>query len=117
MTRPLPILLPFVLAMFPAFAAAPPPATEAYVNITSPADGAKLDALEVTKLAYEVRPGPRGDHVHVYVDGKEAGIVRQLKGSYTLEPLAPGPRSLCIKVVNRAHVPIGVEQCIKVTVD
>jgi hypothetical protein len=31
--------------------------------------------------------------------------------------MAPGPHTLCIKVVNKAHVPIGVEQCVKVNVE
>lgn len=86
------------------------------VEITSPAGGASLDALDENRLVYEVEPGPRGDHVHVYVDGKEVGILRKLKGSYLLESLTPGNRSLCVKVVNKAHVPIGIEKCVRVTV-
>ncbi|NWG39857.1 MAG: hypothetical protein HXY27_07820 [Hydrogenophilaceae bacterium] len=86
------------------------------VVITSPADGATLDALDENRLAYEVDPGPRGDHVHVYVDGREVGILRKLKGSYLLESLTPGNRSVCVKVVNKAHVPIGIEKCVRVTV-
>lgn len=95
----------------------PAGAAEALVKIVSPQDGARVDTMDLVRLVYEVSPGPRGDHVHVYVDGKEVGILRQLKGTYTLETLAPGPRTLCIKVVNRAHVPIGVERCIKVTAE
>lgn len=90
---------------------------EAHVKIMSPAAGAKLDAMEQSKVVYEVSPGPRGDHVHVYVDAREVGILRQLKGTYALPTLAAGPRNLCIKVVNRAHVPTGAEQCVKVTVE
>jgi len=86
------------------------------VTITSPADGATLDALDENRLVYDVEPGPRGDHVHVYVDNKEVGILRKLKGSYLLESLDSGKRKLCVKVVNKAHVPIGVEKCIQVTV-
>ncbi|MDH5535561.1 MAG: hypothetical protein OEZ08_08335 [Betaproteobacteria bacterium] len=107
------LALPLSLALTPA----PGEAAEALVKITAPAEGAKLDSMALTKLVYEVRPGPKGDHVHVYVDGKEVGILRQLKGSYTLEALAPGSRSICVKVVNKAHVPIGVEQCVKVAVE
>jgi hypothetical protein len=92
-------------------------AGEGYVRIAAPADGAKLDRKKPITLVYEVDPGARGEHVHVYVDGKEVGILRQLKGRYSLKPLLPGRRTLCIKVVNRAHVPIGVEQCIGVTVE
>jgi hypothetical protein len=86
------------------------------VTITSPAAGATLDAMDENKLVYDVDPGPRGDHVHVYVDNKEVGILRRLKGSYTLETLSPGRRNLCVKVVNKAHVPIGIEQCVQVVV-
>jgi oxalate decarboxylase/phosphoglucose isomerase-like protein (cupin superfamily) len=86
------------------------------VTITSPADGATLDALDENRLVYDVEPGPRGDHVHVYVDNKEVGILRKLKGSYLLESLDSGKRKLCVKVVNKAHVPIGVEKCVQITV-
>lgn len=87
------------------------------VKILSPADGAKLDAFDQNRINYEVIPGPKADHVHLYVDGKEVAILRELKGSHTLETLAPGKHELCVKVVNKAHVPIGVEQCIKAQVE
>jgi oxalate decarboxylase/phosphoglucose isomerase-like protein (cupin superfamily) len=87
------------------------------VTITSPTAGASLDAMNENKLVYEVDPGPRGDHVHVYVDEKEVGILRKLKGSYTLETLSSGKRNICVKVVNKAHVPVGIEQCIQVMVN
>jgi len=109
----LPLAFLLALALAPAAAGA----AEAFVRITAPAEGAKLDSMDLAKLAYEVVPGPKGDHVHVYVDGKEVGILRRLKGSYTLETLTPGQRTLCVKVVNKGHVPIGVEQCVKVTVE
>lgn len=87
------------------------------VLITSPADGATLDAMNEIRLAYEVNPGPRGDHAHLYVDNKEVAILRQLKGSYPLETPATGKHSLCVKIVNKGHVPIGIGQCIQVTVE
>lgn len=91
-------------------------AEEASVKITAPADGAKLDAMAQNKVVYEVMPGPKGDHSHLYVDTKEAAILRQLKGSYALATLAPGQHDICVKVVDKGHAPIGVEQCVKVTV-
>jgi hypothetical protein len=69
------------------------------------------------KVDYEVIPGPNGDHVHLYVDNKEAAILRQLKGSYTLAALLPGAHDICVKVVNKGHTPIGLEQCVKVSVN
>ena len=86
------------------------------VMITAPKEGAMLDAMGENKLVYEADPGPRGDHVHVYVDKEEVGILRKLKGSYLLETLSPGQRIICVKVVNKAHVPIGTAQCVHVTV-
>jgi len=86
------------------------------VVIASPTQGAILDALDENRLVYDVNPGPRGDHVHVYVDNKEVGILRKLKGEYLLESLDSGKRTLCVKVVNKAHVPVGIEQCVQVTV-
>ncbi|MCD6707231.1 MAG: hypothetical protein LT080_12370 [Thiobacillus sp.] len=85
--------------------------------ITSPADGATLDAMDDIRLAYEVNPGPRGDHAHLYVDNKEVAILRKLNGSYPLETPATGKHSLCVKIVNKSHVPIGIGQCIQVTVE
>ena len=109
-----PFLAAIALGAFLAF-----PATslaQGKVLITSPADGATLDAMDENRLVYDVDPGPRGDHVHVYVDGKEVGILLKLMGSYLLESLSSGTRNICVKVVNKAHVPVGIEQCVQVAV-
>ena len=92
-------------------------AGEPYAKITYPHDGEKLGATSRKQVDYEVDPGPRGDHIHLYVDNKEAAILRKLAGSHPLDSMAPGPHALCIKVVNKAHVPIGVEQCVNVNVE
>jgi hypothetical protein len=92
-------------------------AENASVKITAPANGTRLDAMAQNKVAYDIRPGPKGDHVHLYVDRKEAAILRQLKGSYTLATLAPGPHDICVRVVDKGHTPIGVEQCVTVSVN
>lgn len=90
-------------------------AQDASVTILSPADGASLDAKAKNEIAFDVTPGPRGDHTHLYVDGKEIAVLRQLKGTHALGTLAPGMHDLCIKVVNKSHTPIGVEKCVKVS--
>lgn len=87
------------------------------VEITAPKEGATLDAMAENRVVYKVDPGPKGDHVHVYVDDKEVGIVRQLQGGYALGALESGNRNICIKVVNKAHTPIGIEECVRVTVN
>jgi len=92
-------------------------ADDASVVISSPADGVKLSRTAQSKVIYEVTPGPGGDHTHLYVDGKEKKVLRQLKGDHTLDPLEPGKHEICIKVVNKGHTPIGVQQCINVSVE
>ncbi len=91
-------------------------ADEGSVTILAPADGATLDAMAQNRIEYDVVPGPRGDHVHLYVDDKEAAILRQLKGTYTLDTLEPGEHQICVKVVNKNHTPIGLEKCVSVKV-
>jgi hypothetical protein len=92
-------------------------AAEGSVTISAPQEGARLDAMAENRISYAVEPGPRGDHVHLYVDGAEVAVLRRLKGSYPLPTLAAGARDVCVKVVNKGHTPIGVERCVKVMVD
>jgi hypothetical protein len=110
------ILVMIALSLFLALLIGNALAAEASVTIVSPAGGATLDVMAQNKIQYTVEPGPHGDHVHLYIDGEETAVLRQLKGSYTLESLPPGAHQLCIKVVNKNHTPIGVESCIDVTV-
>jgi hypothetical protein len=109
----LPALAPILLlAAIPSIGLA-----QGSVKIQSPADGATLDALDENRVIYEVKPGPRGDHAHVIVDGKEVAILRELKGSYLLETLSTGKHNLCVSVANKDHVLIGIDQCVRVTVN
>lgn len=86
------------------------------VTISSPQSGAVLSSSQPVILEYAVDPGPRGDHVHVYANGREVAVVRRLKGRHSVGHLPPGLYELAIKVVNRIHVPIGIEAAIKVEV-
>jgi hypothetical protein len=88
----------------------------ASVIITAPKNGAVLRAEDPITLSYRVKPGPRGDHVHVYVDRREVGILRELEGNFVLDPLPRGSHRLTIKIVNRDHLPIGVESSISIDV-
>lgn len=86
------------------------------VDISAPADGARLDAKAQIKLDYDITLGADGDHAHLYVDDRRIAMLRQTKGSYMIFPLDPGMREICIKIVNSNHTPIGVARCVKVTV-
>ena len=86
---------------------------EGSVTISSPAEGAKVGSGAV-KLVYDVAPGPRGDHVHIYVDGEHTALMRQLKGSYTADRLTAGKHWLCVRVVDKGNTPVGLEKCVGV---
>lgn len=91
-------------------------AADASISISSPLDGAKISRKSKIEVSYEVVPGQNGDHVHLYVDDKEAVVLRKLKGNYTVESLDPGKHAICIKIVNKGHAPIGVQACTNINI-
>lgn len=86
------------------------------IKLTAPENGAMLDSYKSVQVAYEVVPGPKADHVHLYVDGKEMAVLRETMGTHMVPALPAGAHEICIKAVTKAHVPTGLEQCNKVTV-
>jgi hypothetical protein len=94
-------------------AAATTTTDEPGVTITSPAEGAKV-GLAPVKLSYESAPSPKGDHVHIFVDGERTATVRQLKGTFTVDKLAIGKHWLCVRVVDKGNTPVGQEKCVGV---
>ncbi len=86
-------------------------AEEGSVTISSPAEGAKV-GLNGIKLVYDVAPGPKGDHVHIYIDGEQTALLRQLKGSYTVDKLVAGKHWLCVRVIDKGNTPVGLEKCV-----
>lgn len=110
--RNLSVLL-IVLANFASSALA----ADAKIDIASPADGSMVKAGMQSQLVYEVTMGGEADHAHLYVDGRQVALLRQRKGSHTLDPLMPGKHEICARLVNRNHTPVGVERCVKVTAE
>ncbi len=107
--------LGFVLASLVSGAAM---AAASTVEISAPADGAKVSAKAPGKLDYSFTLGSDGgNHIHVYVDGNQVALLRESKGSYALDPMGPGKHEVCIKVVNAGHAPIGVDRCVKVVAE
>jgi hypothetical protein len=86
---------------------------EGSVSISAPAEGAKV-GLSAIRLVYDVAPGPKGDHVHIYVDGEQAALLHQLKGSYTVDKLTAGKHWLCVRVIDKGNTPVGLEKCVGV---
>jgi hypothetical protein len=94
-----------------AYSAEQPTAQGGVVTINSPAEGAKV-GLSGIKVAFEVTAAPKGDHVHVFVDGEQVSELRQLKGSYTVDKLTAGRHWVCFRVVDKGHTPVGAEKCV-----
>ncbi len=89
---------------------------EKYIKILAPANGTQLSADTPVVLSYDATLAPHGNHIHVYVDNRMAGLSHELKGNFTIGTLAPGIHAICIKEATAAHVLIGVNRCIMVTV-
>lgn len=110
------ILKPLIISFFLGSYVPVVLAADSSVTISSPSDGAKISRKSKIEVSYEVVPGSNGDHVHLYVDDKEAVVIRKLKSSYTVEPLDPGKHAICIKIVNKGHTPIGSQACTNINV-
>lgn len=102
----------FALIAVPASVLA---AGDGKVTISSPPDGAAIDAKSVTSMKYDVVPGTDGDHVHLMIDGKRVSVIHELKGSVDIDPLPPGAHKICLQVNTKSHTPTGTEGCINVT--
>ncbi|MCU7843852.1 MAG: sulfur globule family protein [Candidatus Thiodiazotropha sp. (ex Monitilora ramsayi)] len=95
---------------------APQASSKGSVKILNPKPNEVVSSRVPLVVKYDVDPGPRGDHVHVYLNGREVAILRQLKGEHNLGRVRPGAYEVAIKVVNRQHVPIGIEQSVAINV-
>lgn len=89
---------------------------QASVMISAPADGATLAANQPVKVSYQAKPGPKGNHVHLYVNGERTAVLRQLAGDYELGMLKPGKYTLSVEIVTKDHQHIGVGKEISVEV-
>lgn len=110
------ILNPLIISLFLGCYIPVVLAADAKVTISSPLDGAKISRKSKIEVSYEIVPGQNGDHIHLYVDDKEAVVIRKLKGNHTVESLDPGKHAICIKIVNKGHTPIGVQACTNINV-
>lgn len=80
---------------------------QAKVVISTPIEGAVLAANQPIKVSYMAKPGPKGNHVHLYVDGERIAVLQQLNGDYELKKLSPGKHKISIEVVTKDHQPVG----------
>lgn len=98
---------------------AAPSAETGSVTILSPKDGAVLESGVGDKLTYNVKLGPTGNHVHVYIDNLPPIVDRNVHDcpcTLDLPPLTSGKHTLAMKEATSSHALTGVESSITFTV-
>ena len=75
------------------------------------------DMEETLIVEYDFVKGPKGDHVHLWIDGKEKKAVKQPKGfKLTGVKLSKGERNVELRVNDASHTELGVNDTYKLTV-
>lgn len=89
------------------------------ITITSPADNAVLQSATGNKLDFNVRLGPNGNHVHIYVDDQAPIVFRDVSHcpcSLDLPKLSPGKHTIVVKEATSSHAMTGVQGSVTATV-
>lgn len=96
--------------------------------LTTTAIAAEATSIKITKceyndkektltLEYNLIKGPKGDHAHLWIDGKERKPLKQPKGyKLTGVKLSKGEHTIELKVADSSHTPIGVNDTYKLVV-
>lgn len=83
------------------------------VVIVSPKPGDMLPAAEEVQIVYQFIKGKKdgGNHVHVYLDGKNQGTTR--RSPRGIGKLSPGKHTVLLKVSNSDHEWVNVEATVQ----
>ena len=88
------------------------------VSISSPKNGSTVMAGTMLKLVYNVKLGPEGNHLHVYVDDEKPIVVRNVSNcpcSIELPGLSAGMHTIVIDQARADHSLTGVKTSIIIT--
>jgi len=73
------------------------------VVIMNPADGTVIHGSSVD-VVFELRnKGARGDHVHLYLDGRLVKPLHGRKVTYTINQLSRGHHNITIRLATKGH--------------
>lgn len=89
------------------------------ISILSPKDGATLASGMGNKLEYNVKLGPTGNHLHVYVDDQDPIIDRNVSHcpcSIDLPDLSSGKHMIVVKEATASHALTGLQTSVSVMV-
>ena len=114
-TRILYLAFPAFLLVSAATLAADASAASGKIAFLSPANGATVSSGDKVMVSYEATLGPKGDHLHLYLDDKRLDVLRQVKGTAEVGMLSPGKHRICLTINTSSHASTGVEECLEVT--
>ncbi len=101
----------FLLSISPALAE-----EEGKITILSPKDGAEVSVDKPVMVSFEAVWGPKGNHLHLYLDDHRVDVIRQTKGSEDIHNmLMVGRHEICLEIETSWHISTGVRQCVTVT--
>ncbi|MFQ5441533.1 MAG: hypothetical protein ACE5EB_02280 [Thermodesulfobacteriota bacterium] len=92
-------------------------APDGVVKINSPEDGAVIKDSSVVVSFEILNKGSRGDHVHLYLDGKLVKPLRGVKGEYTITGLTKGEHQLEIRLSTKGHHVLDIRDGVTITVE
>lgn len=84
------------------------------VKIVKPEEG-ELVTGSSYMVEFELVTGPKGGHVHIFLDGKHLGPITK-KSKYKLTNLKMGPHTVTLKLADRKHVYLGPQGEVSFTV-
>jgi len=87
------------------------------VTFLSPADGTVVKLGDKVTVSYEADLGPKGNHLHLYLDDRRMEVLRQTKGTADILMQLPGTHEICLEIETSWHFSTGVRQCVNVNVN
>jgi hypothetical protein len=90
-------------------------AEDGKVTFLSPQDGAEVSIDKPVTVSFEAVWGPKGNHLHLYLDDHRVDVIRQAKGSEDIRIAKPGKHEICLEIETSWHFSTGVRQCVTVT--
>lgn len=86
------------------------------VTIIYPKNGEELPSNIDIIMKYKFTKGPKGDHVHFFLDDVDVGLRRKKEGKFNMATLTPGRHNITLKLVNAGHVPLGIDTSIMIKI-
>lgn len=83
------------------------------VTITSPQNNSTVSGTFT--LEWDLDKGNKGDHSHIYIDGKNKGVVRTTNRK--ISGLSPGKHTIEVRLASKGHAELGPKDSITVMVE